>query len=187
MCFFQKKYTELTNKLFIKSRPEYTPKNSNYLLYYKKPFVNIFRRGVLGIVLSLILSSSVILSIIYLLKIIKNQKELALIKNDLISNITHEFKTPIATVTTAIEAMENFNVINDKEKTKKYLNVSSFQLKKLHQMVEKLLETATLDSEQLLLKKENTDIVIITEKTVNKFKLLASDKEIVFTTNLKPI
>ncbi|MDB2385444.1 HAMP domain-containing histidine kinase [Polaribacter sp.] len=122
-----------------------------------------------------------------MLKIINQQKELALIKNDLISNITHEFKTPIATVATAIEAIENFNVLKDESKTRKYLAVSSFQLTKLSQMVEKLLETAMLNSEQLMLKKEHTDIVEIVEKTVQKFQLLQTDKELVFTTNLKPI
>ena len=123
----------------------------------------------------------------YLLKIINQQKELAIVKNDLISNITHEFKTPIATVSTAIEAIENFNVLDDKEKTKKYLAMSSIQLKKLHLMVEKLLETATLDSEQLILKKENIDIVEIIEKQVTKHQLITKDKEILFSSNIKPI
>ena len=122
-----------------------------------------------------------------MLKIINQQKELAAIKNDLISNITHEFKTPIATISTAIEAIEKFNVLEDTEKTKKYLSVSAIQLKKLHQMVEKLLETATLDSEQLLLKKETIDIVELTERLVNKHQLLTHKKELIFSTNLQPV
>ena len=65
--------------------------------------------------------------------------------------------------------------------------MSSIQLKKLNQMVEKLLETATLDSEQLLLKKETVDIIDVIEKTVVKHQLLASEKEINFTANVKPI
>jgi signal transduction histidine kinase len=133
------------------------------------------------------LSLAVISSLFYLLKIIKQQKALASIKNDLISNITHEFKTPIATVSAAIEALENFNVLEDKTKTQKYLSMSSVQLKKLHQMVEKLLETATLDSEQLILKKETIDIVETIEKLVIKYQFLHSKKEIHFSSNLKPI
>lgn len=66
--------------------------------------------------MSLLLSLGVISSLFYLLKIINKQKELATIKNDLISNITHEFKIPIATISTAIEAIESFNVLDDKEK-----------------------------------------------------------------------
>jgi len=54
-------------------------------------------------------------------------------------------------------------------------------------MVEKLLETATLDSEQLLLKKETVDVVEMTERIVNKHKLLANKKELIFSSNLQPI
>jgi two-component system phosphate regulon sensor histidine kinase PhoR len=186
--FKKTKDSLLVEKLFTAiSKSTYIKKDEQFQLLYASPNIAALKRSYFGIFLSFLLALAVIFSLFYLLKIIKDQKELALIKNDLISNITHEFKTPIATVTSAIEAIENFNAINDKEKTEKYLNVSSFQLKKLHQMVEKLLETATLDSEQLLLKKENVDIVEITERTVNKFKLLTTDKQIVFTTNLKPI
>ena len=171
----------------ITSKSTYSRNNEEFKLLYKSPNLEALKRSSLGIFLSFILALAVISSLFYLLKIIKTQKDLANIKNDLISNITHEFKTPIATVSTAIEAIENFNVLDDKEKTKKYLSMSSIQLKKLHIMVEKLLETATLDSEQLLLKKEEIDIVLIIEKLVNKHKLLTIEKKFLFSNNIKPI
>lgn len=169
------------------SKSTYVKKNEKFKLNYTTPNLEALKRSTSGILLSLLLSLLIISCLFYLLKIIKQQKELSVIKNDLISNITHEFKTPIATVSTAIEAIENFNVINDKEKTQKYLSLSSIQLKKLHQMVEKLLETATLDSEQLLLKKETLDITEVIQKIVSKHQLLAKEKTINFSTNIKPI
>ena len=87
-----------------------------------------------------------------------------------------------STISTAIEAFESFNVIDDKEKTKKYVSISSFQLKKLHQMVEKLLETATLDSESLILQKESTNINDLVLINIKKYELL-TEKNINFTTN----
>ncbi|PWG04067.1 sensor histidine kinase [Polaribacter aquimarinus] len=171
----------------LNSKSTYVKKNEAFKLYYSNPKTEALKRSYFGILLSLFLSLVVISSLLYLLKIINQQKDLANIKNDLISNITHEFKTPIATVSTAIEAIENFNVLEDKEKTKKYLSMSTIQLKKLHLMVEKLLETATLDSEDLLLKKESTDIVEIIFKIVQKHQLLKTGKEIIFLNNLKPI
>ena len=145
------------------------------------------KRSSSGILLSFILSLLIISCLFYLLKIIKQQKELATIKNDLISNITHEFKTPIATISTAIEAIENFNVLEDKVKTKKYLGISSVQLEKLHQMVEIILETATLDSEQLLLKKEKIDSIHLIQKIVAKHQLLCNFKTIHFQSNTDTI
>ena len=149
-------------------------------LVFSNPITEALKRSIIGIILSLILSIAIIVSLLYLLSIINQQKHLAEIKNDLISNITHEFKTPITTVATALEAINNFNVIDDKEKTQKYLAMSSTQIKKLHNMVEKILETATLDSEKLLLKKEEINLVELLENTTQKFTLLESVKQISF-------
>ncbi|TMM32347.1 HAMP domain-containing histidine kinase [Polaribacter aestuariivivens] len=171
----------------IKSKSTYVKEGEGFELAYTNSNLEALKRSSFGIFLSFLLAMAVISSLFYLLKIINQQKELATIKNDLISNITHEFKTPIATVSTAIEAIENFNVLKDTEKTKKYLAMSSVQLKKLHQMVEKLLETATLDSEQLILKKETIDVVETIEKLANKHQFLHASKNISFSSNLKPI
>jgi len=136
-----------------------------------------------GILISTLLVLTVISCLFYLLKIIKHQKQLAEVKNDLISNITHEFKTPIATIGVALESINSFNVIDDKEKTKAYINMSSKQLDKLNIMVEKLLETATLDSDNLELNKESIDIIELLNTLVNRYKIQFPEKE--FNTSLK--
>ena len=167
----------------ISSKSTYLKKDEKFQLLYNNSNTEALKRSVFGIFLSLLLSLAVISSLFYLLKIIRQQKELAEIKNDLISNITHEFKTPIATVAAALEALENFNANEDKKKTKKYLSISSTQLKKLHQMVEKLLETATLDSEHLLLNKEPHDMAALIDKITQKHRNLAIGTTINFSTN----
>ena len=175
-----------TEKKYLRSKSTFVKDNEAFKLVYNNPSIEALKRSSFGIFLSLLLSLAVISSLFYLLKIINQQKELAAIKNDLISNITHEFKTPIATISAAIEAIKNFNVLEDPEKTSKYLSMSSIQINKLHQMVEKLLETAMLDSEQLVLKKETVDIVDIAEKVVYKHQILAHKKELSFFTTLQP-
>ncbi|WP_223267266.1 sensor histidine kinase [Polaribacter sp. IC073] len=186
--FHQTKDSVLNFKAFsVSSKSTFVREDEAFELLYNNPTTEALKRSSFGIFLSLLLSLGVISSLFYLLKIINQQKQLATIKNDLISNITHEFKTPIATISAAIEAIENFNVLEDKKKTKKYLSMSSVQLKKLHQMVEKLLETATLDSEQLILKKETINIIETIKKLVAKHQFLHSEKEITFSYNLQPI
>ena len=177
------KAKDIELSLFSNSKSTFLRPDQNLRAYYKDPTIEALKKSSTGILLSLLLSISVIFCLIYLLKIISTQKELAEIKNDLINNITHEFKTPIATISTAVEAIESFNVVDNKEKTKQYAAISAFQLKKLHQMVEKLLETATLDSESLMLQKEPTNIVDLIAKIAKKFKLLTK-KDIKFTTNI---
>ena len=97
--------------LFSTSKSTYFRPNESLRIYYNDPTLEALKKSSTGILLSLLLCTTVIVSLFYLLKIIRKQKELAEIKNDLISNITHEFKTPIATISTAVEAIENFNVL----------------------------------------------------------------------------
>ena len=177
------KAKDIELSLFSNSKSTFLRPDQNLRAYFEDPTIQALKKSSTGILLSLLLSLSVIFCLIYLLKIISIQKELAEIKNDLINNITHEFKTPIATISTAIEAIESFNVADNKEKTKQYAAISAFQLKKLHVMVEKLLETATLDSESLMLQKEPTNIVDLIAKIAKKFELLTK-KEINFKTNI---
>lgn len=166
------------------SKSTYLPKNETLELEFTNPTTEVLKRSLMGISLSFLLCAAIISCLLYLLHIIKKQKELAEIKNDLISNITHEFKTPIATVSAAIEGIQNFNTGNDPEKTKNYLNLSTSQLGKLHQMVEKLLETATLDNDKLLLDKEPTNLVFMLKNSTEKHKMLADEKTISFSSNI---
>lgn len=167
-----------TNLLYAKSKSTFLPKNSTLTIYFENINWSIFKRIFSSLFISAFLVLAVIGCLFYLLEIIKRQKQLAEVKNDLISNITHEFKTPIATIGVAIESIKNFNVIDDKEKTKKYLDVSDTQLSKLNIMVEKLLETATLDSDSLNLNKEEVDVTALLHSIANKHKLQTEGKSI---------
>jgi signal transduction histidine kinase len=163
------------------SKSTFLPKGSILELQYSNSTLTVLRRSLNGILISTVLILSVIGCLFYLLKIIKHQKQLAEVKNDLISNITHEFKTPIATIGVALESINSFNGIDDKEKTKNYISMSSQQLEKLNLMVEKLLETATLDSDKLQLKKESIDVVKLLQDLCQRYKIQFPEKKINLT------
>jgi len=169
------------------SKSTFLKYNERLELAYPNATKIILKRSLSSILISTLLVLAVISCLFYLLKIIKNQKQLAEVKNDLISNITHEFKTPIATISVALESIKNFNVIDDKEKTKTYLDMSSNQLSKLNIMVEKLLETATLDSDSLQLNKETYNITDILNAIVEKHKMQTNGKTIAFKTSSETI
>ncbi|WP_299889034.1 ATP-binding protein [uncultured Lacinutrix sp.] len=169
--------------LSTSSKSLFLPENSILNVHFKNETKLILKRILSGILLSTLLVLAVISCLFYLLNIINKQKQLAEVKNDLISNITHEFKTPIATIGVALESIKDFNVIDDKEKTKKYLNLSTNQLSKLNVMVEKLLETATLDSDNLELNKENINISQLLNLQVEKHQMQTQEKELSFSTS----
>jgi len=168
-------------ELVSSSKSTYLPRNQSLEIHYENASLAILKKGAIDLLISLLIIGSVVGSLLYLYRVINEQKQLAEIKNDLISNITHEFKTPIATISTAIEGIALFNQNNDLEKTKKYLGISSDQLKKLNTMVEKLLETATIDSDEIELTKESTEVVELTKKLLEKFELVKGEKDLMFS------
>ncbi|MFK5983716.1 MAG: HAMP domain-containing sensor histidine kinase [Flavobacteriaceae bacterium] len=156
---------------------------SKLQMHYSNNSMTILKRNSISLFISFLLVSSIVFCLIYLLKIIQKQKELAEIKNDLISNITHEFKTPLATISVALEGIQRFNENNDTQKSKKYTEMSKTEVDKLTFMVEKLLETATLDSDSLQLNIEETNLVSLVEKASTINSELTNGKEITFTSD----
>lgn len=173
--------------LKIKSNSKYLPKNEELVVRFSNPKYVLFKYSLAGILLSLILSLSVISCLLYLVHIIRKQKKIDSIKNDLISNITHEFKTPITTASAALEGIKFFNNEKDVDKTNRYVEISQGQLKKLEILVEKFLETAYLEDGQLQLEKQRENIVPLLYELVDTFAKSNPNKIFTFETNLDHI
>ncbi|WKK82144.2 sensor histidine kinase [Marivirga arenosa] len=155
------------------------PPSEKVNLAYENASLAILQEGFINSSFSLAFFLLIIFVLGFLYKTIKNQKDLAEIKNDLINNITHEFKTPLATISTSVEALQNFNPENDPEKTKKYLHIGQQQVNKMNAMVEKLLETATLDSEKLMIKKEAIQVSTFCQELIERYQNHNTDKKII--------
>ena len=179
------KYQNNEHSLAAISKSNYLPYRSTLTIQFSNATKTLLRDSLVSIFLSLLLSISIIASLIYLLKTIYRQKQLAEVKNDLISNITHEFKTPIATIATALEAMKNFNALNDKTKSEKYIAMASSQTKKLDVMVEKILETAILNHEEIVLDKSPINLYEMLETVISKYTLLNDQKSFNFQSTIK--
>lgn len=175
-AYNESKVVEMPFKTVSKST--FLPRGQRLEMYFENTALTILKRGLIEILTSILFLAVIAFAFYYLYQTIKNQKEIADIKADLIGNITHEFKTPIATTLSAIEGIELFNPKNDTEKTKRYLGISKMQMLKLNQMVEKLLETASLDSEQLMIRMEEIDPEPILRSLLQKYQTLAPEKKI---------
>ena len=175
------------NHLSVNSRSTYLPDDSSLHLHFSNIANILLRQSFTGLLISAVLSLAVVFVLFFLLRVIRKQKSLAAMKDDLVSNITHEFKTPIATVSSALEAIEHFNQTNDLKKNKRYLSMSQQQLTRLNHMVEKLMETATLDSKPLQLKPEKFPIVPVVEEIKQKFALMHPKQTFTVNANSKTI
>lgn len=94
-----------------------------------------------------------------------------MVKNDFISNMTHELKTPIATVSAAIEALKHFHGMEDKTKSLSYLDISQQELKRLNDLVEKVLNISVEESEALVLNKEDFNLIEVINEIITRQKI----------------
>ncbi|MBC8054046.1 MAG: hypothetical protein H7Y13_13355 [Sphingobacteriaceae bacterium] len=122
------------------------------------------------IAVSALLITISIASFIYLFFIIIRQKRLAEMKDDFINNMTHELKTPIAIISAAVEGMQNFNALDDKEKTKRYLETSRKELNRLNDLVTKVLHVASYQKNDIQLFKERIDIDELMKEVITSFE-----------------
>ncbi|GAB4007876.1 HAMP domain-containing sensor histidine kinase [Spirosoma migulaei] len=126
-----------------------------------------------------LLGSSVFLLILttgcflFMLATILRQKKLSEVKNDFINNMTHELKTPIATVTAAIEALQNFGALNDPKKTQTYLAISQNNLQRLSDLVEKALNLAIEEKRDLELQPEPVNLANLANELITNHQLRA--------------
>lgn len=86
------------------------------------------------------------------------QKKLSEIKNDFVNNMTHELKTPISTVSLALEALQDFDGLKDQQRTEKYLNIARDENNRLGLLVNKILKMSTYERDDLQLHRETCDI-----------------------------
>lgn len=142
-----------------------------YELTLGNSFGYLIKKLVSPILFSLFLVGVTVFSFGLLYRNLQRQRKLSEIKNEFISNITHELKTPIATVGVAIEALRNFNAINDPQRTKEYLDISQNELQRLSLLVDKVLKLSMFEKKEIELKYELLDLKGVVDEVVSSMRL----------------
>ncbi len=143
----------------------------NIQLGFKKETSFILNKMWSLLILSVCLILLSAFALFILLRTIFNQKKLDALKNDFINNMTHELKTPISTVSVAIEAIQKFDVIEDKKKTDEYLTIANNELARLTLMVDKILKTAAFERNEMQFNFEKTNLVELSQEVINNCSL----------------
>ncbi|WP_326995655.1 HAMP domain-containing sensor histidine kinase [Chitinophaga sp. 212800010-3] len=141
---------------------------------FDSPLQFILQKMIWTLLASVVLLVLTTVSFLYMLRTILKQKKLSEVKNDFINNMTHELKTPIATVSAAVEALQNFNALNDQRKTQTYLDISKNELQRLSDLVEKVLHIAAEEKEDIELYREETDLNEIIDNILSNHQLKAT-------------
>ena len=128
-------------------------------------------------IISAIVFTMLIMTAFYLtVRTMLRQKKLSEIKNDFINNMTHEFKTPLATISLAVDALRNEKVVTDRDKMSYFSTIIKEENKRMNRQVETILKAALLDKQevQLLLRPVHAHHVI--KDVVENFTLQLEEK-----------
>ncbi|TAH05142.1 MAG: sensor histidine kinase [Sphingobacteriales bacterium] len=105
------------------------------------------------------------------------QKKLSEIKNDFINNMTHELKTPLATISLAVDAMRNEKVQGNKEKLHYFSGIIKEENKRMNKQVETILQAALMDKQEIQLNKKPVQVHAVIEGILDNFQLQLNEKQ----------
>lgn len=152
--------------------------NTNFSLLLTFPkekkfiFESVMGMALLSLIFTLVIVIAYSSAIYQLIK----QKQISEIKTDFINNMTHEFKTPIATINLAVEAIRNPKSIEDKEKVLRYLGMIREENKRMHAQVENVLRISKLEKNQLDINKDRVDAHDIVTDAITHVELIVKNR-----------
>ena len=140
--------------------------------YKKFALQSLKWRFITAIFFSLIIISAFYLTVRTMLR----QKKLGEIKNDFINNMTHEFKTPIATISLAVDAMRNEKVLQDREKMDYFSTIIKEENKRMNRQVETILKASQLEKQEVDLNLKPAHVHDVIKDVVENFALQLEEK-----------
>ena len=128
-----------------------------------------------------VFSSSILLVVTvffaYTLWVILKQKRLSEIKNDFINNMTHEFKTPISTISASAELLRTGNLDNNEEKRARYYQMIADESNRLKLQVEKVLQMAQFDTNEIDLNLQSCDLHELIKQAAGSVQILLEERQ----------
>lgn len=158
---------------------------SELVVYFPERTTYLWRQMASLLTLSILFTLIVILIFAYALRIILAQKRLAVRIVDFINNMTHEFKTPISTVSLAAEAMMRPDVIAEPDKVGRYGRMIMHENLRMRTQVEKILQMAVLEEGDYELKRSPVDMHVLISKAVESTSLQVENRQGSIATDLQ--
>jgi two-component system phosphate regulon sensor histidine kinase PhoR len=145
--------------------------NSEHL-YLSFPEANpLFKQMLWPIALAFIFTLLLLASLLIIINNLLHHKKLSAIKTDFINNMTHEFKTPIATIQLATDSVMTEQILNEPEKISYFMRLIKGENKRMNALVERILQMAQLEKKSFSLIKSNVDMHQLIEAVVENSKL----------------
>lgn len=159
--------------------------NETLNIYIVEP-ENYFKNHLATLLLFAAFFTSIIITAFVLtIRTMLSQKKLSEIKSDFINNMTHEFKTPIATIQLASDALNNEKVIANQDQIRYYSGIIKEENRRMNKQVEKILQAAQLERDEIKLQLKKIDVHQIIAKVAEHTKLQMEEIGAEFETQLQ--
>ena len=133
-----------------------------------------------SLLFSLIILATFAMSLFFIIR----QKKISEMKSDFLNNMTHEFKTPIATISLAADTITNPKVINDENSIRHFIGMIKKENSRMNKKVETILQIASLDKKEIEFRYENLSLHSVIERAVDTIEIQIHQKNGKITLNL---
>ncbi|MBK8922453.1 MAG: HAMP domain-containing histidine kinase [Saprospirales bacterium] len=129
------------------------------------------------LLLSVIFTGIILFCFWYTIQVIYRQKKLSEMKTDFINNMTHEFKTPIATISLATDSIASPMIVKYPDKIKRFVDIIRQENRRMNSQVERVLQIAQLDKKDFQLKLNEINVHELIQQAVDNFSLQIENRE----------
>jgi signal transduction histidine kinase len=127
---------------------------------------------------SLLLFGSVAAAYIMIGRNLRKEKELAHLRNDFMSNMSHELKTPVSTISVALEALSNFNAADNENLRKEYIDISKTEVERLGLLVDKALNISLFEQGRFVYNKQSLDLNVAIKSVLRTLKVQLDNQQV---------
>ncbi|MFT5582378.1 MAG: two-component system phosphate regulon sensor histidine kinase PhoR, partial [Psychromonas sp.] len=158
--------SELDTTLTVYSKTSLFPSNIledrlTLHLYFPSKNLFLFKEMMASLGANLILVLIIVVTLLFMFRTITTQQRFSILKSDFISNMTHEFKTPISTISLACEAMSDADIMgDDNQMSAPYVRMIDEENKRLSLLVESILQSAAMDRGKMSM---NRELIVLNE------------------------
>jgi two-component system phosphate regulon sensor histidine kinase PhoR len=147
------------------------------MLHFPSKASVVWRSGWRPLLASIIFTGIILFCFAYTIQVIFRQKKLSEMKTDFINNMTHEFKTPIATISLAADSISSPMVVENPSRLKRFAEIIRQENSRMHEQVERVLQMAQIERQNFNLKLGSVDVHDLIENAVENVNLQVEKKD----------
>jgi two-component system phosphate regulon sensor histidine kinase PhoR len=154
------------SKFRVELFPQELPSPGSLMVYFPTKNSYVWRSAWLNFVGSLLFTGLILFCFAYTVNVVFQQKKLSEMKNDFINNMTHEFKTPIATISLASDSITSPMISGNVEKVRRFANIIKQENIRMNNQVEKVLQMAVIEKQDFSLKATDVNLHEVIESAL---------------------